>query len=261
MKKILVFSWSAILLIILFFVIRSLSQREVLKNLYQQQVTSQVCFTPETFCNLKSPGKSVLLTITSEGCDVCKLIHHHPLLEQLPLIPCIIEREFCPNNMLVSQVLPAYGFPSSFLFDEHQNIIGYFRGIVEVEENIQTVLLKKDDLPADSLQMLTNAFKSFLAYLNHDLQGMHHYAQKSLDYQSYFFNNYLQYVYHRDMLHADSAEIYKTRALQSLEGADIFVYETLVREMAPHHPMLDWISEAVHVHDAHCRHKSPDPQS
>lgn len=158
MKKILVFSWTAILLIVLFFVIRSLPQKEVLKTLYQEQDISRISFTPEAFHNL-------------------------------------------------------------------------------------------------------NAFKSFLAYLNHDLQSMHHYAQKSLDYQSYFFNNYLQYVYYRDMLHADSAEIYKTRALQSLEGADIFVYETLVREMDPHHPMLDWISEAVHVHDAHCRHKSPDPQS
>lgn len=249
-----VFSWTAFLLILLLFLIRSFFQKEIPDRSNQKQNNAPTIFTQEIFNKLKSPGKHILLTLTSEGCDACDLIRHHPSLEQLPINACFIEREFCHNNMFVSQVLPAYGFPYSFVFDENQNIIGYFRGAAEVEENIQSILLKKDEILTDTLQMLTNSFKSFLAYLDHDLQGMYFYAQESMNHLSYFFNNYLLYVYHRNMQQTDSAELYKTKALQSLQGGDIFVYETLVRELAPEHPMLAWIQESTHVHDPNCRH-------
>lgn len=261
MKKILIFSWTAVLLIILFFCIKSFFHKEEPDTTCQKKDIHQESFTPATFEQLKLSGKYVLLTITSEGCDACELIRHNPVLEQFPLTPCFLEREFCPNNMLVSQALQVHGFPSSYLFDEQQNIVGYFRGAAHVEENLHTLLLKKDEIPTDTLQALTYAFKSLVAYLNNESQLVYHYARESMDYQSYFFNNYLLYKYHQDIQQNDSAGIYKTKALQSLEGADIFIYETLVRELAPAHPMLSWIEETTHVHDTNCRHGYPTPET
>lgn len=260
MKKILIYFWTAILVVILYFCMKSFFQREDQATIGQQAETTQTTFMPASFNRLKAPGKYILLTVTSEGCNMCELIRQHPIFKQLPLTPCFIEREFCSNNMLVSQALPTHGFPSSYLFDEQQNLIGYFKGAADIEENLNTILLRKDEIPTDTLQMLTYAFKAFIAYLNNEPQQMYQYAQESMNYQSYFFNHYLLYIHYRNVHQTDPAEFHKIKALQSLQGSDIFVFETLVRELSPAHPMLAWIPEATHVHDADCQHEHYVPK-
>lgn len=196
MKKILIFSWTGLVSVILLLSIIYLMKRENENILRYNQMNTSV-FSSSILDSLCTHGKFILLTITTKECDMCKLIDNDPALKKYPLLPIFFEREANSNNMLLSQALPTYKFPTSYLLDEKQNIIGYFSGAANIEENIGLLLLQKNELLSDTLSMLTNSLKSLQAYLDNEIDVMYHYVQESMSFESYFFNNYILYTYYQ----------------------------------------------------------------
>lgn len=79
--------------------------------------------------------------------------------------------------------------------------------------------------------MLTYSFQALLNYWKEDYVGMKTKARTSLDKGSYFFNNYLMYLYYKNENKRDSVLWYKKRALRQSGQVNSFIYCDLIEKL------------------------------
>ena len=188
-----------------------------------------------------------LLVVTSEGCEVCDWVRGEEVLRRLPVTACFVEREQSPANLLVAQALATRSFPTSYLFDGEEKLLGYFKGVADFGEQLEGLMEGTWAVAEDTLAMFDNAFRALRASSEYDAEGLLNHAWASVGECPYFFNHYLLYDYYRQVQVLDSAEYYKQRALDCLHGADAFVFEDLIREMDPGHSLLEWVDQGFQV--------------
>ena len=206
-----------------------------------------VDFSVPLFDSLAQLEPYTLLVVTSEGCDVCDWVREEPVLATLPLTVCFLEREASPANLLVAQSLATRSFPTSYLFGGEGKLLGYFKGVAGFGEQLEGLMEGTWAVAADTLAMFDNAFRALRASFEYDSGKLLEYGRASIGCHPYFFNYYLLYDYYRQVQVPDSAEYYKQRALDCLHGADAFVFEDLIRNMNPGHPLLEWVDQGFQV--------------
>ena len=206
-----------------------------------------VDFSFSYFDSLVQVEPYTLLVVTSEGCEVCDWVRGEEVLRRLPVTACFVEREQSPANLLVAQALATRSFPTSYLFDGEEKLLGYFKGVADFGEQLEGLMEGTWAVAEDTLAMFDNAFRALRASSEYDAEGLLNHAWASVGECPYFFNHYLLYDYYRQVQVLDSAEYYKQRALDCLHGADAFVFEDLIREMDPGHSLLEWVDQGFQV--------------
>lgn len=240
MKKIVLVLWTFVMMLLLGGCIwYYLCKKSEVSGLKTYAV--DVDFSVTLFDSLAQLEPYTLLVVTSEGCNVCDLVREESVLATLPLTTCFLEREASPANLLVAQSLATRSFPTSYLFDREQHLLGYFKGVADFGEQLEGLVEGACMVAEDTLAMFDNAFRALQASFGYDAEELLRHAWASVDCQPYFFNHYLLYDYYRQVQLPDSAEYYKQQALACLQGADVFVFESLIRQMEPGYPLLKWV--------------------
>lgn len=166
-----------------------------------------------------------------------------------------INKDYCDTNLLISQALRTQSFPTSYVIDKQYRIVGEVNGLKDFSEQLNSITKKVPKSTTNN--MLDYSLKALLDYFEDDFDNMYANAVDSRKYGDYFFNNYLIYLYWNRKGINDSVAYYKNAALNTLEGADMFIYESLIREIDPENKLLELIEHysSNHVHDENCGHQ------
>ena len=204
------------------------------------------------YCEIKhllSNNNQILLIIGAKDCILCNMLIDS--LYNCSIIQYYIDMDYCDINFLVHQTLRTSGFPTTYVLNNEYRIVGEVKGLRDFGKRFSEVMISTNNHQENANEMLNWSFKALLAYLEDDFENMRGNAVNSLKYGSYFFNNYLLYLYEiRNGVEA-SGDYYKTAALNSLEGADFYIYENLIREIDPE--FAEHYSPN-HIHNEHCIH-------
>lgn len=259
MKKWLLFSWTIILVGIIFymgwtyFFPNELSPRH--KDFISKQKTT--VFDKGHLDTLLSNNDYVLLTLGATGCSMCDIILSDRRLWEYPIPHYYIDKDYHNNNLLVVQALRNSGFPISYVIDKDFNIVGTIIGSKDLVEKLDGIVSDKTRRQNAGMKMLNHSFRALLSYFDGNLNDAYNHARLSANEGDYFFNNYMAYKYQSEGGTMDSVAYYKDMAIGSLEGADIFIYESLIREIDPGNESLQMVeSHALHhhEHDEHDEH-------
>lgn len=193
---------------------------------------------------LKIDGEIMMLTIGTNGCDMCDILQQDDYYRMLNVGKLFIYMEDHPKNKLLAQILHPRAVPATYVIDKEYNLKGSIMGLANFQALLDSILHLKEEVfyikPGDFEgvsnnsvpAMLSYSLKSLLAYWNHDTKSMKHNAQQSLKRGSYFFNNYLLYIAHKEENSIDSMRFYKKSALKySTHGANPYLYEDLIVEL------------------------------
>ena len=208
-------------------------------------------YSADTIDSLLNRNSPVMLVVGAIGCSTCDMILLSDVPKKLNIQRYFIEKKSHPANDLLVQALYASGAPTSFVIDRDYNIIGAFYGVNELREKLEGIIARQAPvihtvipgvLERNMLQMLSCSLQSLNAWLSQDCERMYIKALESLDYGSYFFNNYLLYIYHTEFDSANHACYYKSQALHHIENVgDAIVYETSLKELDPDNEFLYWL--------------------
>ena len=257
MKKVLIITWTVIMLVIILFFIKHLHEKNITSTMDLSQYIdkSTDVFSKHTLDSLILTNEYILLTIGYGDCSLCDILRLDNTPDKFPVGRYYIDATYDNNNMLVMQSLYFSGFPVSYVINQDYNIIGAMTGLVDLEERLDSIingqhrLLPKiiHDIPkAKTHSLLSNSFKGLLAYLENDRENMRKYAKASLNEGSFFFNNYLIYEYFKELHCIDSTNYYKEQMLNDISGRDAYFYETLLIEIDPSNDALLWLHHHEH---------------
>ena len=202
---------------------------------------------------LLSNNDYVLLTLGAKGCSMCDIILADKSLWNYPIPHYYIDKDHHNNNLLVVQALRNSGFPTSYVIDKDFNIVGSIVGMKDIIKRLDDIVHSKTPRQDTGMEMFNHSFRALLSYVDGDINDAYDHARMSTGKGDYFFNNYIAYKYQNEKGAMDSVAYYKDAAIGSLENADVFIYESLIREIDPENESLQWVEEhnLHHSHDGH----------
>lgn len=181
-----------------------------------------------------------LITIGYGECQICDELLNREFYKDLDVPKCYLDIIKSLNNRLLGQALHAKGFPTTYVVNNDCEIMGVIEGMYNFQPFMDSILyfqrpicdvsirhVEKDS----TLAMLSYSFQALLNYWKEDYAGMKTKAQTSLEKGSYFFNNYLMYLYYKNENKRDSVLWYKKRALKQSGQVNSFIYSDLIEKL------------------------------
>lgn len=117
---------------------------------------------------------------------------------------------------------------------------GLFPGMINRETRLRSACESSNvvfDLSVEEVDksklsgMLSNTFRSLLNYWEGDIEEAKTYALNSLSYGSYFFNNYLLFLFNKNEMNNEKMLFYREQALQYTSSTNKIIYEDLIRQL------------------------------
>lgn len=232
MKKLLLFIWNITLVTIISLFIYSQCVKEEeaveLENPYADMILPNSTMSSSSLDSLLLDYPYVFALIGIDSCDMCKIVYKQMEMDFPQMGKAYFNIRHHENNLLVSQSLLQSGFPMLVVIDQNREIVALCNSYIKNNTKIDSVLHVDESerklfvdvlsyLNTDKLEYmnaLASSFQAALHFIDEDYESMKDYASQSLEYNSFFFNNYLMYCYHENMANADSANVYRRRALE-----------------------------------------------
>lgn len=259
MKKTFVVIWSVVLTIVAIYLVFLGTNRFKLWRIDQEYQKQKEIIAPlkndsfrvSKLDSLLIEQPYVMLGIGLSDCSACDFVLLSNIPDQFPLSRYYIDKQKHISNNLVAQVFYSRATPDVYILNKDKDVIGRLKSNIDLHEMLDGIINKQSYFceaeiggvsQENVLDMLNFSFKSLLAYLSEDIEGIYNNAHTSRKKGEYFFNNYMLYKYHESTGHQDSVRIYKERALQYINhGIDVIMYRSLIEEIDPDNEKLRWV--------------------
>ncbi|MDE7375022.1 MAG: hypothetical protein K2M86_06845 [Odoribacter sp.] len=214
---------------------------------------------PELLQQVRKSQKKLVLIVGTENCDLCKdllrMIEKDP--ETLKFLKkhaylCYIDDSKGPHQKSIHHSLFQISYPVTYVFDSELNLFSYFRGSpYDYASQLKRILttscldlhdyanlkvsslmpthyenIRKENVP----QMLGNSFLANI-YLETAPEKALQYAKRSIEYGSFFYNNYIAHKCLLALEKPEEAEVYKKQALFFHGLRDWFHFEDEFAEL------------------------------
>lgn len=179
-----------------------------------------------------------VLIVGYSGCEPCDEIKDYMgLPSDINIDVYYIDVMKSGKHKLLSQALRTSGFPTVYLIDQDHTINSILRGTVGLQSKlINSIYSVKgtieeiiDGIDEEKISgMLSASLKAVLALNSENYKEVRDNAYKSIGYGEYFFNNWLLHTYYTQEHKIDSANYYKVKSLQYVDGVNSMVYDDLI---------------------------------
>lgn len=234
----------------------SLLPRDSQKNHWEVYTEVQ----PELLQQVRKSQKKLVLIVGTENCDLCK-----DLLRMIAKAPetlkflkehaylCYIDDSKGPHQKSIHHSLFQISYPVTYVFDSELNLFSSFRGSpLDYASQLKRILatscldglhdyanlkvpslmpthyenIRKENVP----QMLGNSFLAAI-YSEKAPEKALQYAKQSIEYGSFFYNNYIAHKCLLALGKPEEAEVYKEQALFFQGLTDWFNFEDEFAEL------------------------------
>ena len=194
----------------------------------------------ENLTNLFFHDNTVLI-VGYSGCTPCELIQDKiNLPSNLHIHAFYFDFVKSDKHKLIVQALRTSSFPTIYFIEGNCEIKSITKGLANYEQRLTSSLLSPgremnevfDGVAEDKvLGMLSASLKAVLALMDKNYEEVGKYAHESVNYGTYFFNNWLLYIYYMHEHKIELANQYKNQALRYIDGINSQVYADLIENL------------------------------